>query len=242
MQEILSQLVELQKMDIRIAEIESIITDMPQQVKALEEKLEKALKGHDAIQHELQENKNTYSILEKDLYSKKELLVNSQKKITSVQNNKEYEAGLREIDTLKKSILDGEAKLKEMTTLNFKYESEYASITELMQNIEQQLNELKNHKVDEDKELQDELKEIKAKREEFTLGMKKSILAKYDRVRTHRNNIGIASVEDEVCNGCYMRIPPQLYVEVKQDKNINSCPHCQRILYYVQKEEESAKE
>lgn len=237
MQEILSQLVELQKMDIRIAEIESVITDMPQQIKSFEEKLEKALKGHDAIQNELQENKRAYTALENELLEKRTLLVNSQKKLTSVQNNKEYESVLRELDLLKKSINEGDVKLKEMTGLNFKYESEFASITELIQNLEKQLDELKNHKVDEDKELLEELVVIKAKRIEFTSGMKKSILAKYDRVRTHRNNIGIAAVEDEVCDGCYMRIPPQLYVDVKKDKAVYSCPHCQRILYYDKKDE-----
>ena len=239
MREILSQLVELQSIDIRIAEIESVITDMPQQIKTLEEKLEKAMKGHDAIQSELQENKKSYTTLENELSEKKELLLNSQKKLTSVQNNKEYESVLRELDILKKSIIEGEAKLKEMTALNFKYESEFASINELIQNVEKQLDELKNHKVDEDKELLDELALIKVKREEHSAIIKKSVLAKYDKVRAHRNNIGIVSVEDEVCNGCYMRIPPQLYVDVKKDKAVYSCPHCQRILYYNKKEEEN---
>ncbi len=239
MQEILSQLVELQRMDTRIAEIESVITDMPQQIKALNEKLEKAKKGHDAIQSALHENKKAYTSLEAALSEKKDLLVNSQKKLTSVQNNKEYESVLRELDALKKSVSDGDAQLKDMTALNFKYESEYASINELTENLSKQLDELKNHKVDEDKELQEELAALKAKREEFASGMKKSVVSKYDRVRAHRNNIGVAAVEDEVCDGCYMRIPPQLYVDVKKDKSIYSCPHCQRILYYVKKEEEA---
>ncbi len=232
MQEILCQLIELQKMDSRIAEIEAVISDMPQQVKQLTDKLEKAQKGYDAISNELAENKKAYANLENELAEKKELLASSQKKLTSVQNNKEYESVLRELDSLKKSISDGESKLKEMTNLNFKYESEFATVKELTENLQQQLEDLKNSKVDEDKELHNELIEIKEKRDNFTTDIKKSVLAKYERVRVHRSNIGIVAVKDEVCDGCYMRIPPQLYVDVKKDKSIYSCPHCQRILYY----------
>lgn len=232
MQETLSQLIELQKMDTRIVEIESVISDMPQQFKQLNDKLDKATKAFNAVNQELSDNKKAYYDLEKDIIAKKDLLSNSQKKLTSVQNNKEYESVLRELDILKKNISDGEAKLQEMNNLNFKYESEYATIKELTENLNNQIEELKNSKVDEDKELHNELVELKAKREKFIEPIKKSLLSKYDRVRSHRNNLGIASVNDEVCNGCYMRIPPQLYVDVKKDKSIYSCPHCQRILYF----------
>ena len=83
MQEILCQLIELQKMDSRIAEIEAVISDMPQQVKQLTDKLEKAQKGYDAISNELAENKKAYANLENELAEKKELLASSQKKLTS---------------------------------------------------------------------------------------------------------------------------------------------------------------
>lgn len=236
MQETLSQLIELQKMDTRIVEIESVISDMPQQFKQLNDKLEKATKAFNAVNQELSDNKKAYYELEKDIIAKKDLLANSQKKLTSVQNNKEYESVLRELDILKKNISDGEAKLQEMNNLNFKYESEYATIQELTENLNNQIEELKNSKVDEDKELHSELETLKTKREKFIEPIKKSLLSKYDRVRSHRNNLGIASVNDEVCNGCYMRIPPQLYVDVKKDKSIYSCPHCQRILYFEEKQ------
>ena len=241
MQEILNQLVNLQKMDNRIAEIKKIITNIPEQMRVLKEKLAKAEQGYKTISEELESNKKSYSALDIELKEKKELLDNSQKKLVSVQNNKEYESVLRELDALKKNVIEGDAALTEMTNTNFKYESELASIIELKKELEKQLGELNNSKVDEDKELQNELDKLLADREKFVASIKPGILSKYERIRAHRNNIGIASVEDEVCNGCYMRIPPQLYVDVKKDKAVYSCPHCQRILYYIKTEEEGNK-
>lgn len=237
MQEVLSQLIDLQKMDTRIAAIDSVITNTPLQIKTIEDKVSKVFHGKETISHELEENKKNYLELESDLISKKELLANSQKKLTSVQNNKEYESVLRELDILKKNITDGDVKLKEMMNSSFKYESELVTITELQTDLNKQLKTLSHDKVDEDKDLHEELDILSKNRLVLVEKIKKSALMKYERVRTHRNNIGVASVKDEVCNGCYMRIPPQLYVDVKKDKAIYSCPHCQRILYYVQEAE-----
>lgn len=242
MQEILEQLIKLQKMDSKIASIEGGIKNTPSQMMSLQEKLEKTVKGYETIKHELDLNKKEYLALESDLAEKKELLANSQKKLTSVQNNKEYESVLRELDTLKKNVADGEIELKEMMNLDFKYESELGTITELKSNLEKELESMSASKICEDKEMHDELEALLKEREVFSSGIKKSALMKYERVRQHRQNIGIASVKDEVCNGCYMHIPPQLYVEVKKDTALHSCPHCQRILYYVSEKKAESEE
>ena len=217
MQEILEQLIELQKIDSKIASIEGVIKNTPSQIKAVQEKYEKAITGYDSIKAALDENKKTYLALEADLNEKKNNLLNSQSKLSSVQNTKEYESVIRELDTLKKSVAEDESKLKEM----------------LKESLEKELEEVSTSKADEDKEMHDELAKLMQQREEKASKIKKSTLMKYDRVRAHRHNIGIASVKDEVCNGCYMHIPPQLYVEVKKDLEVHTCPHCQRILYYI---------
>lgn len=233
MQEILEQLIELQKIDSKIASIEGVIKNTPSQIKAVQEKYEKAITGYDSIKAALDENKKTYLALEADLNEKKNNLLNSQSKLSSVQNTKEYESVIRELDTLKKSVADDETKLKEMMNLDFKYESELSKMVELKENLEKELEEVSLSKADEDKEMHDELAKLMQQREEHASKIKKSTLMKYDRVRAHRHNVGIASVKDEVCNGCYMHIPPQLYVEVKKDLDVHTCPHCQRILYYI---------
>lgn len=233
MQEVLSQLIDLQKMDSRIGEIQAVIKNTPLQIKTVEDKIAKAVLGKESITAAMEETKKNHTTLEKELTEKKELLAGSQKKLTSVQNNKEYESVLRELDVLKKTITDGDAKLKEMLSSKFNYESELGSINELLADLEKQLAEVSHHKVDEEKELREELGALLKKREAFVEKVKKSAIMKYERVRSHRNNIGVASVKDEVCNGCYMHLPPQLYVDVKKDKAIYSCPHCQRILYYI---------
>ena len=133
------------------------------------------------------------------------------------------------------TISDDEELLRETNDddLTALTKEELAEAREEQAQLEKELEEVSTSKADEDKEMHDELASLMQQREEQASKIKKSTLMKYDRVRAHRHNIGIASVKDEVCNGCYMHIPPQLYVEVKKDLEVHTCPHCQRILYYI---------
>ena len=44
--------------------------------------------------------------------------------------------------------------------------------------------------------------------------------------------MALAEARGEACSGCYMSIPPQVFVNVKKNENIITCPNCGRILYY----------
>ncbi len=43
--------------------------------------------------------------------------------------------------------------------------------------------------------------------------------------------MAIAKVEDAVCEGCHMNIPPQMYNELQRFESLMYCPQCQRIIY-----------
>ncbi|HFB84009.1 MAG TPA: hypothetical protein ENJ72_04385, partial [Thermodesulfatator sp.] len=40
------------------------------------------------------------------------------------------------------------------------------------------------------------------------------------------------AVNDAICEGCHMNIPPQLYNELMRDNRLMECPLCQRIIYH----------
>ena len=57
MQETLEQLIQLQKLDSKIASIEGVIKNTPSQIQAVKEKYEKATSGYNSIKEALDENK-----------------------------------------------------------------------------------------------------------------------------------------------------------------------------------------
>ena len=59
-----------------------------------------------------------------------------------------------------------------------------------------------------------------------------SLLKKYDAIRAKRHGIGLVLVEDGCCQGCNMRLPPQLYNILQRGDSIEQCPACQRIVLW----------
>jgi len=42
----------------------------------------------------------------------------------------------------------------------------------------------------------------------------------------------VVEARGESCSGCFMSIPPQIFVNVKKNTEIITCPNCHRILYF----------
>ncbi|HEY7534333.1 MAG TPA: C4-type zinc ribbon domain-containing protein, partial [Thermodesulfobacteriota bacterium] len=61
----------------------------------------------------------------------------------------------------------------------------------------------------------------------------------YERIR-RRNGVAVARARNELCTGCNMNIPPQLFNEVLTNKRMIQCPNCHRILYCEETSESEA--
>ena len=51
-------------------------------------------------------------------------------------------------------------------------------------------------------------------------------------LREKRNGIAVSTAKNGVCLGCFMNIPPQLFIEVTKNRQLIQCPSCGRILYF----------
>jgi hypothetical protein len=49
---------------------------------------------------------------------------------------------------------------------------------------------------------------------------------------SRRGGVAVTMAKGGTCQGCRMRLPPQLYNEIQKHLQIHFCPNCQRILYY----------
>ena len=58
------------------------------------------------------------------------------------------------------------------------------------------------------------------------------MLKRYDMIKSRSNGLAVVSAWKEICAGCHMNIPPQMYIELQKDVDIQYCPHCNRIIYW----------
>ena len=231
MLEIISQLIEIQRLDNLIADAEAKLAGQPEYVKKAQNELDKAQAAFDEFNKKYEKDLAAKIQVEAAYEEGKALLDKAQKKLPEVKNNKEYEAVLKEMDTLKKNVYESELKLIELTEAVDKYKAENQSVIDQLEKMKQELESTRTQKDEENSELISGLAADKAAREEAVKVVKKPMLSKYERIRDARNNLAVVRVENETCTGCCIKIPPQLYVEVKKDKELIQCPYCQRFLF-----------
>lgn len=160
-----------------------------------------------------------------------------QAKMMQVQTGREQTALLKEIEDGKKSVKEKEEKT--------------VSIMEEVEQLTADIEENKNLFKGETELLQEETEKVKeaiaainkrrktqeTKRVKQAKKIKPQMLRKYDKLRQHRNGLGVVNVLDGVCQGCFMAIPPQQYnLLLRGDKPLD-CPTCQRIMYHEAVEE-----
>lgn len=232
MREIIERLLVLQGIDTKIGELERLLSTEGDALRVAKDNYGNFEKSYATLESEIRELQLKLNETQNFYDGKKQLYEKSQKKLSTVKNTKEYEAVLKELDTLKREVDGKENVLLGMKEqLCVKNEGLKALETNRQSLEETYRNNLERKQKDSVK-FEDELKNLKIKRQEVSATIKKRILSKYEVLRQARGNLAISAVEDEICTGCYMKIPPQLYVEVKKEKELKQCPNCQRFLYY----------
>ena len=232
MNELLSQLIELQAIDMEIDRIDQAIKA---EQNGLDERIT-ALAKREALINELQEKivaqqKETRN-LEGDMADRMDHVRERQSKMMQVQTGREQTALLKEIEDAKKSAKENEEKVVALME----------SIEQLTARITEEKNLLKGEKelvAEETEKVRVSIEEInKGKRDkdlrrgEQAAKIKSGTLRKYDTLRQRRNGLAVVNVVDGVCQGCFMAIPPQLFNQLLRGDQLFECPTCQRMIYF----------
>jgi hypothetical protein len=171
--------------------------------------------------------------LEEKLRINRDTITKDQERLGEIKNDKQFKAITKEISNAEKAV-----KLLEMesTALSEKTAGKREEISALEAKCTEKsdtagaLTEQLKAKNDEwSKEI-----EIKsAEREALVSTIPSNILKKYDTIRARCAGIGIVTVEKETCQGCFIQIPPQFYIQLRRGtEEIINCPHCYRFLYF----------
>ena len=231
MREQISILVRLQTIDSDIQKTENRLGKVNGEMALLDSELEACELSIKEQAFICEEYHKTYRSLESEANVNLPKVAKSKEKLASVKTNKEYQALLKEIEDLKAA--------------NSRIEDQMLEILEHLDGAEAQLSEKKNAYESAKKRVAGEKADIIKTAEEdraLLAGLRSDFQTVLDTVnpdilkafRSVRRRIGspaIAIVEDAVCAGCHLNIPPQMYNELQRCELLMYCPQCQRIIY-----------
>ncbi|MCL5807403.1 MAG: C4-type zinc ribbon domain-containing protein [Deltaproteobacteria bacterium] len=232
MREKLALLIELQKMESAAGRITARKKDLPVQLGELETKFMGFSAVVETQREQLEDLRKRRKEKDNQLRLGQETLKRTRERLLEVKTNKEYQSILKEIETLE--------------TKNSHMEDEIISLLEELDVFEKGVKtkeadlDVQRRRYEEDKAKMEE--ELNSIAKELDLCARKGgeirekipadMLRKYEQIKSATRGVAVVSVWKEVCGGCHMSIPPQLYNELQKSQVLITCPNCSRIIYW----------
>ncbi|MBI5102613.1 MAG: hypothetical protein HZB33_12375 [Nitrospirae bacterium] len=231
MKELLNNLVKLQEIDTRILKKRHFIEKVPARIFEVDEPLKLA-------RLELEGMKQKKDLLGKKKLEKERRLEDINEKIkkmksrtNDIKTNKEYQAHLREIESFEKeiSVIEEEILLlmDEADNLGKLQSAREEKVRAEMDRLDAIKKELDIEVVRYEKELA----ALNGERSAITASIDPDVYKLYMGLLRSGSGIAVAMAGNEVCGGCNMNMPPQLFAEVRKNEELIQCPQCHRILY-----------
>lgn len=234
MQNQLNLLKDLQEIDQEISTIESTRQGYRDELVAFENNAEKVQSMLDELGDEIALLKQAEAQLQQDLLKERDNVNRVEARLPEIQTQKEYVAVLKEIDIAKKSNKELEdqlqAKLQEIETLDTDRKEKEAELASINGNSEARGTELKTLLSESEGVL---LKRTQT-RESVAADLPAPLLRKYQTLFKRRAGLALALARNGACLGCNMALPPQQYNKLLRVSELQTCPHCNRILYVEQ--------
>ncbi len=232
MKDLIKHLVNLQETDSRLIEKRSFIEKIPLRIHEVDQPLRQA-------KMEFEKMKQKTEALSKKKRDKEQLLEETNEKIrkmkarvADLKTNKEYQAHLKEVEAFEKEIAAIEDEiLVIMEELDAAMKQQKTKEGDVSRE-EEKLNAFKRELDKEVERYKDELSVLREERARLTGSIASDIYDKYMLLLKTGNGVAVTQAKDELCTGCNMNIPPQLYVEIRKNEEIIQCPQCLRILFY----------
>jgi len=220
----------LHEQDLKGQKLQEALDAMAPELKELETLVSNhrsQLEGKSGKIAELEKQKRSKEL---EVETAEDRLKNFQGKLGEIKTNKEYQAALKEMADTKKLNKAMEDQILEIMTQVESLKAEQKSAEENFSGASANFEKRKSEIDSEAGRIRGMLDEVEAEKLAVSAKIDPALMAQYQRVRRGRPE-AMSEVSGGTCQGCRMRVPPQLYIEIQKMKTVHACPSCQRILY-----------
>jgi len=230
-EEKLTALYNLQKIDSEIDRIRTIRGELPLEVQDLEDDIA-------GLETRLQNLTDEVNAFEDAIVQRKNMITDALAAIKKyeaqqgkVRNNREFDSLNKEIEFQNLEIQLCEKKMNEFKA-NIEAKNELIEVAK--GNLSDRKKDLEAKKAElagiiEETE-KDEEKLVKQSKDAEKV-IEERLLSAYKRIRgSSRNGLAVVKVERNACGGCFNLIPPQRQLDISLRKKIIVCEHCGRVL------------
>jgi predicted nucleic acid-binding Zn-ribbon protein len=237
----LEKLILLQQIDTKIKILRKNIDTASQRRSNLEKEFDKKAGQIKEVQEKRKEANEKRAKLEVKINEIKAKIQRAERNLRVARNQKEYEAAVRELDVLQKQFSSVESEMLDMMVIIEESDKFLTEKAEEISKLEAERKEaLDNFEI--------QLEQDKAQLE-ISLRMRQEAFASlsansakmYTRLIERSNDgVAVAEVINESCSSCFMKLRPQVMMELRRGEKLVTCESCTRILYIATAESKTS--
>jgi predicted nucleic acid-binding Zn-ribbon protein len=238
----IQHLIDLQAVDLTLAELRGKLQALPERMAAVEKRVadgrQQIAAAKDALTTSLKDRKR-YEI---DVETWKEKARKYRQQGAEVKTNEAYRALQHEIENAEKEAGLAEDRLLERMVSGEEFERQVKAAEQASAEIELAAK-TENEKLGaEQTAVRQDLAAREAERKKLLADVPEDLLDNYERIAARRHGVALAEVRGESCGMCGMLVRPHVVQELRRAESTElfQCETCTRILYYVEHAPEAA--
>ncbi len=232
MREEIARLMSLQAIDRELRDLEQALASVAGRVEQLRLDVDKQQSELDKLAADEQQSAMVRRQLEKELAEGEARIRNKRMRLNQARNDKELQALAHEVETQKEANQRFEAELLGLMEASEPRAARIAELTPLLQRLMAELNEAEKEIAAQVEDFKISIAKQRLERDLMAGNLDHGLLQRYEMIFNRRNGLAVAEARGGTCQGCRMRLPPQLYNQIQRHDSIHFCPNCQRILYH----------
>ncbi len=230
MQTEVEALLALQEDDIRIAELEGRRSALDPRLAALDKKREGAASALARSRTAVEGEEKRQRELQGKIAQHKAMQEKNLAQFDAVKRLKEATAAMAQVESARRIIAEDESELQALGRRLTEMRGTVASHESTLADVEAEQATARDEIAKERAEIDAELEEARAGRNGKTGGVPRSLLGKYDRIRTRRAH-ALYALRGESCGNCDTAIPMQRRNQMAVNGPIDVCEACGVLLY-----------
>jgi len=227
----LAALAKIADIDAEALKADTELRDIPARMESLRGDVKKLGDLLAAERQEIADADRLLTAQEDELNNQSQALARSKQKGARARNLRETDAVERELETIRRMMKEREA---ERGTLKEAIAKRRASL----EKHEREFAELEKYAGEEQRTGDTRIAELNEVRSRVLIGRAEllpkipaDVLRRYEMIRSKRQGIGVAPIENGTCSGCFVVLAPQQVIAVHRAEEFSQCPRCQRFLY-----------
>jgi len=155
----------------------------------------------------------------------------SESRLPQIKTQKEYVAVLKEVDTAKKLAKELQANIdaknEVLASLFADKEEKDAELAASTEKADARCAEIDAAMVS----VNEKFDKMTGQRNALLEELPKTLRKRYELLMTRRAGVAVVEARGGACTGCHMHLPPQMFNSLFVVKEIQTCPHCSRLLF-----------